>query len=58
MPENDLEKMIVELKQCLNTLPTDVQPLLLVIDSLDQFIGEKVLSWLPAKLHKYANLGV
>eukprot|EP00026_Physarum_polycephalum_P000198 Phypoly_transcript_00198.p1 GENE.Phypoly_transcript_00198~~Phypoly_transcript_00198.p1 ORF type:complete len:1578 (+),score=179.43 Phypoly_transcript_00198:1034-5767(+) len=39
-PENNLDKIIQEFHKCLTTLPTDNRPLMLVIDSLDQLIGE------------------
>lgn len=53
LPENDLEKLVDEFKKCLLSLPTDENPLLLVLDSLDQLVGEIVYDFLPTILPKY-----
>jgi hypothetical protein len=55
LPEYDLDKMIPEFQKCLAILPTDDRPLVLVIDSLDQFTGEIIMDFLPLSLHKYFN---
>ena len=56
LPENDIEKMADEFKKCLNTLPSNEHPLMLVVDSLDQFVGSVYFDWIPSILHKYELL--
>eukprot|EP00026_Physarum_polycephalum_P000312 Phypoly_transcript_00312.p2 GENE.Phypoly_transcript_00312~~Phypoly_transcript_00312.p2 ORF type:complete len:831 (+),score=86.13 Phypoly_transcript_00312:342-2495(+) len=54
LPDNDLEKMIASFAECVNKVldPETAPPLLVVVDSLDQFLGETVHAWLPNSLHK------